>query len=134
MKKVILLLMLAGCFFNCKAQNFRLEQGVGAALSTNIYKIREEVVRPGQFILQYQLRGFYKAFELRFDNRFWVDKAENITFQPKLAIFEVSLRYQHKELEVFVEHQCVHPLHSDSKELLRVYGGYNKVGINYNIK
>ncbi len=132
MKYLLLILMLAG--LSCKAQTFRLEQGVGAALSTNIYKVQEEIVRPGQFILQYQLRGFYKAFELRFDNRFWVDKAENITFQPNLAIFEASLRYQYESLEVFVEHQCVHPLHSDSKDLLRVYGGCNKIGINYNIK
>lgn len=135
MKKIILILLLSTSICTAKKkQDLRFEAGLGISYCDNNYKLSQEIFSLGETFTRVQLRGYYKRFELRFDNLITNKKSRSFLFSPKVAFFNSSIRFNYKKVTIYAEHQCVHPLLSDGKNTVKLYGGYNKIGINFNIK
>ena len=136
MKTIKLIIAL---LFMCAATNAqtKLEILPKAAISyadeqyevDNVYKLRVRLpnlsVRTG-VELKY---GKWSAF---YDNKFWVEHAKDVRFQPTQAVFAVGVSYTiAKNIKISCEHSCYHPVYTSGDRLRGMCGGKSEITLSY---
>lgn len=75
-----------------------------------------------------------KRFTAFFDQEVYMNKSQNISFQPLQAVWYAGAKFRIVEnVHLKFEHQCIHPVVSNDSydKQVRMYGGYNMFSISY---
>lgn len=146
MKKVIITALAFLAFSEAKAQ-FKPRASIDYFLNAYNVKVSEQINIPGYGPFENSIIATYGSFRVRvggeyrfkrfsayFDQNVYMNKAQNISFQPLQAEWYTGVKFHiAKELSLKAEHMCMHPILSDVsvKATPRVYGGYNMISLSY---
>lgn len=132
MKKLLFILLLLPT-----VAMSQFKQGVGFEYYTsNATKTSSSyeylIFNNGDFATLYKLQYDYKDFKAEALTSIYMDKGSSYQFKPTHSEFTVALSYSHNKMKIKVEHQCVHPILTDSdKNRVKMYDGHTKIGVYY---
>lgn len=134
MKKLLLLLIaLTPLLTNAQfKQAFGLEYYISNSTKSTV-ESNEIIFNKGDFATLYFMSYKYKSFKAESLTSIYMDKSKSYMFSPTHSEFTISLYYKVRKLTIKAEHQCVHPIITESdKYRSKMYGGHTKICIYYN--
>lgn len=135
MKKLLFIVLMGLSLCSWAQKEIKISNGYAVEWTNGKYRAEQTRIEIPKFMLRYQLRANLRALEVRADNYLYINKAKSFKFRPELFIFDIRLGYNlNDRISIYAKHRCVHPIATSDRLATRVYGGFDLIGISYNIK
>lgn len=129
------ILLLSVCL-SVGAQN-KLQILPKAAISYAYEKM--EIDNEGRFKVRLPNLSVRTGIELKYgklsafyDNKFWLEKGNNISFIPRQSKFSIGVSYEiAKNIKISCEHSCYHPMYTSGGDIKGLCGGKSEITLSY---
>ena len=131
--------LITAMLFMCATTNAqtKLEILPKAAISYAYEKM--EIDNEGRFKVRLPNLSVRTGLELKYgkisafyDNKFWIEKGNNVSFIPRQSKFSIGVSYEiAKNIKISCEHVCYHPLYNAGGDIKGLCGGKSEITLSY---